>query len=110
MAWFSARRGSGGGGKVGEKGEGTESHLWVSLVRGEEVLGSGSTCAGGRRRHCAAAAAFQRLGAAVEGLGRTSEGRGSSLEGWFWGRRGAGGSSTWRPWAAAVCSMAAARR
>ena len=83
MAWFSARRGSGGGGKVGEKGEGTESHLWVSLVRGEEVLGSGSTCAGGRRRHCAAAAAFQRLGAAVEGLGRTSEGRGSSLEGWF---------------------------
>ena len=47
MAWFSARRGSGGGGKVGEKGEGTESHLWVSLVRGEEVLGNGSTCAGG---------------------------------------------------------------
>ena len=45
---FPVRFGPGGEGKVGEKREGTEPHLWVSLVRGEEVRGGGSTCAGGQ--------------------------------------------------------------
>ena len=45
---FPSSFGPGGEGKVGEKREGTEPHLWVSLVRGEEVRGGGSTCAGGQ--------------------------------------------------------------
>ena len=46
-AWFPARFGPRGEGKVGEKREGTEPHLWVSLVRGEKVRDVGSTGAGG---------------------------------------------------------------
>ena len=44
------------GEKVGEKEEGTEPHLWVSSVRGEEARGGGSTEQGGRRWWSSAAA------------------------------------------------------
>jgi len=37
-----------GEGIVGEKVEETEVDLWVSLLRGEEVRGGGSTCADGQ--------------------------------------------------------------
>ena len=56
---FPASGGTGGGGKVGEKGEGTEPHLWVSSVRGEEARGGGSTEQGGRRWWSSAAAALR---------------------------------------------------
>jgi len=56
---FPARGDTGGGGKVGEKGEGTEPHLWVSSVRGEEARGGGSTEQGGRRWWSSAAAALR---------------------------------------------------
>ena len=59
LAWFPARFGPGGEGKVGEKREGTEPHLWVSLVRGEKVRGVGSTGASGQRR---SAPALRRSG------------------------------------------------
>jgi len=60
---------AGGKGDVGEKVEGTEPHLWVSLVRGEKVRGGGSTDAGGQGRNCSGAAALRRPWAEVAGLG-----------------------------------------
>ena len=46
---FPARRVAGGGGKVGEKDEGLEPHLWVVLARREVAGGGGATadCGGG---------------------------------------------------------------
>ena len=97
-AWF----GSGGEGEVGEKGEGTEPHLWVSSVCGEEARGGGSTEQGGRRWTVPAEAALRRGNRGAEGSAITVGGRGSCWAGRFLRMEAGGVSSTGagrrRPW------------
>ena len=69
MLGFLASRLADGKGYGGEKVEGTEPHLWVSLVRGEKVRGGGSTGAGGWWRNCVATEVFRRPWVGVAGLG-----------------------------------------
>ena len=69
MAWFPARFGPGGEGKVGEKDEGARAHLPVVSVGAEVACGGLSAGAGGRWRNCVAVAVFRRPWAGVAGLG-----------------------------------------
>ena len=59
LAWFPARFGPGGEGKVGEKSEGARAHLPVVSVGAEVACGGLSAGAGGPRRPCTAAAALR---------------------------------------------------
>jgi len=77
-------------GKVGEKLEELESYLWVVLEREEVVRGCGSMAGGGRRRYCAAVAAFRRH-RAVEVGSVSFRGRPWSDSWAQFGRREAGG-------------------
>ena len=67
-----------GMGKVGEKLEGLESYLWVVLEHEEVVRG------GGRRRYCAAVAAFRRSVEVMAGPGSFVATRANGFGGW-WG-------------------------
>ena len=68
-AWFPARFGPGGEGKVGEKSEGARAHLPVVSVGAEVACGGLSAGTSGRRRLCTAAAALRRGGGGLAGLG-----------------------------------------
>ena len=68
-AWFPARFGPWGEGKVGEKSEGARAHLPVVSVGAEVACGGLSAGTSGRRRPCTAAAALRRGGGGLAGLG-----------------------------------------
>jgi len=105
-AWFPARFGTWGEGKVGVRREGTEPHLGVSLVRGEKVRDVGSTGAGRQRRSAPALRRFGGRGRAVEGS-VSFRGRSWSDSRAQFGRRETGGGSSAgagrrRPWGVAA--------